>query len=441
MSHSESEEAVILPRRLGFLSATALVVSNMIGTGIFTTAGFMAADLGDSKLILAAWILGAFLALAGALCYSELAINFPKSGGEYVYLTQAFGPTWGFMTGWVSFFAGFSAPVAAAALGFAHYLAPLYPTINHPQLVACALILLFTFINCIGISRAAFVQNALTSIKVLVLLTFVIGGFLLGHGHWQNLSTTTTRTSTTSLPVQFIISLVWVMVGYSGWNAATYVAEEIKNPKKVLPAALAVGTTIVAVLYIAMNTLFIYSTPLSSMKGVLAIGTLSAINLFGRKAATGFGILMAISIMSTVSAMVMIGPRVTYAMARDGVFFRWAAKLHPRFKTPVAAVLAQGVCAMLMTFTRFPELMFYIGLSLTFFTVAAVTSIFVFRRRPDWQKLPAMNFGFPLILVAYIFIGLCMMIYGMIWQPFPSSMAALTIFLGACTYKYLRLET
>ena len=171
------------------------------------------------------------------------------------------------------------------------------------------------------------------------------------------------------------------------------------------------------------------------MKGVLAIGSLSAINLFGPWAAAGFGALMAVSIMSTVSAMVMIGPRVTYAMAKDGAFFRGAAQLHPRWKTPIVAVLAQGACAMLMTFTHFPELMFYIGLSLTFFTVAAVASIFIFRKKPGWQRLPAMNFGFPMILVAYIAIGLCMMIYGILWQPMPSIMAALTIFAGALVHR------
>lgn len=431
-----------LPRQLGLASATAVVVSNMIGTGIFTSAGFMAGDLGDGKLVIAVWLVGALFALAGALCYSELAINFPKSGGEYVYLTEAYGPTWGFMSGWVSFFAGFSAPVAAAALAFSHYLSVFIPALKKnilffdgEQIVACALIALFTIVNCFGIARAARLQNFLTAIKVIVLLAFVALGFAFGHGDWSHFTTLASRTSHTSIPVQFIISLVWVMVGYSGWNAATYIAEEIKDPQRTLPRALAIGTLLVAVLYLGMNMLFIYSTPLEEMKGVLAIGSLSAKNLFGPSAAAGFGALMAVSIMSTVSAMVMIGPRVVYAMAKDGAFFRRAGTLHPKWKTPVFAVLAQGVCSMLMTFTKFPELMFYIGLSLTFFTVAAVSSIFVFRKRPDWKILPAMNFGFPTILIAYIFIGVCMMVYGIIWQPFPSLMAAATICAGALVYR------
>src|SRR3954470_15083376 len=233
-----------LLRQIGFFSATALVISNMVGTGIFATTGFMAADLGSARLILACWTVGALFALAGALSYSELGINFPSSGGEYVYLTHAFGPEWGFMTGWVSFFAGFSAPIAAAALAFSDYLGYFFPALkqaNAPltigsgtwalklggaQLAASALIAAFTVLNCFGVARVARIQNALTLTKVLVIVSFIALGFLAGTGSWTHFSMPAVRTSTTSLPVQFVISLVWVMVGYSGWNAATYVAEE-----------------------------------------------------------------------------------------------------------------------------------------------------------------------------------------------------------------------
>ncbi len=443
-----------LLRQLGFISATALVVSNMVGTGIFTSTGFMAGDLGDASLILIVWGVGAVFALAGALTYSELGINFPSSGGEYVYLTRAYGPTWGFMTGWVSFFAGFSAPIAAAALAFSDYLGYFFPALKQSsaswvvgsgafslklgggQLMACALIAAFTLLNCFGVARVARVQNVLTATKVLVILGFVVLGFAFGQGSWEHFSTPAVRTSTTSLPAQFVISLVWVMVGYSGWNAATYVAEELKRPERTLPAALAVGTAVVAALYLGLNLTFIYSTPLESMKGVIAVGSLSASNLFGAGVAGIFAALMAVSIMSTVNAMVTIGPRVYYAMAKNRAFFPAAGEVHPRWHTPVAAILAQGACAMLMTLTPFPQLMVYIGLALTFFTVVSVASIFVFRRRPDWQKLRPLNFAFPLIPVAYILVGTCMMVYGIIWQPKPSLMAALTIGLGAAVYHF-----
>jgi basic amino acid/polyamine antiporter, APA family len=442
-----------LLRQLGFVSATALVISNMVGTGIFATTGFMAGDLGDPMLILALWVVGALFALAGALSYSELGINFPSSGGEYVYLTRAYGPTWGFMTGWVSFFAGFSAPIAAAALAFAYYLAYFFPalkesashtigsgifsfTLGGAQAVASLLVLGFTILNCFGVVRTAKVQNVLTGTKIAVIVSFIALGFLAGKGSWEYFSMPTARTATTSLPAQFVISLLWVMVAYSGWNAATYVAEELRRPERTLPAALAVGTALVTALFLGLNLIYIYSTPLEKMKGVVAVGSLSASNLFGPQVAGIFAALMAVSIMSTVNAMVTIGPRVYYAMAKNKAFFRMAETVHPRWHTPVVAILCQGACAMLMTMTSFPQLVIYIGFSLTFFTVLSVASLFVFRRRPGWQRLRAVNFCYPLIPAAYLLVGTAMILYGVIWQPTASLAALATIGAGAAIYHF-----
>jgi basic amino acid/polyamine antiporter, APA family len=445
---------VRLLRQLGFFSATALVISNMVGTGIFATTGFMAGDLGSPGLILACWTVGALFALAGALSYSELGVNFPSSGGEYVYLTHAFGPTWGFMTGWVSFFAGFSAPIAAAALAFADYLGYFFPwakqssatlvvgsgafslKLGGGQLVACALIAAFTLLNLFGVGRVAKVQNVLTGTKLAVIAGFVVIGFAAGNGNWGHFSEAAVRTSTVGLPAQFIISLVWVMVGYSGWNAATYVAEEIHDPERTLPKALAAGTAIVALLYLGLNMVFIYSTPLEKMKGVIAVGSLSASNLFGPQVAGLFSALMALSITSTVNAMVTIGPRVYYAMAKNRAFFAAAGTVHPRWHTPIFAILAQGLCAMAMTLTPFPDLVVYIGMSLTFFTVMSAASLFVFRRRAGWQRLKAVDFAWPLIPLAYVLVGGCMMTYGIIWQTKASLTALGTVAAGALVYHF-----
>ena len=425
----------------------------MIGTGIFATTGFMAGDLGSATLILAAWTVGAAFALAGALTYSELGINFPRSGGEYVYLTASYGPTWGFMTGWVSFFAGFSAPIAAAALAFSDYLGHFFPALKqssavvvgsgawslhlgYGQLSASGLIAAFTILNCLGVERVARVQVVLSAAKLIVIAAFIVFGFALGSGDWGHFAQPAVRTSTASLPVQFVISLLWVMVGYSGWNAATYVAEEIDDPARTLPRAIAAGAGIVAVLYVGLNLVFIYATPLEQMKGVLAIGALSASRLFGAGVGGLFSALMAIAIMSTVNAMVTIGPRVYYAMAKNRAFFPAAARVHPRWRTPVAAILSQGACAMLMTLTPFPDLMVYIGMSLTFFTVLAVASVFRFRRtRPDWTRLRAVNFAYPLVPLAYVLVGSAMMIYGFIGQPKASFGAFATVAVGALVYR------
>src|SRR5215469_1676661 len=238
-----------LIRQLGIASASALVISNMIGAGIWSTPGVLAGQLGSAGLMLLVWAVGAVCALAGAFCYSELGVNFPSSGGEYVYLTQAYGPTWGFMSGWVSFFAGFSAPIAAAALAFSGYLAHFFPVLDSSkpiftigsgdwtlsfgwaQMAACGLVLVFTLINIFGVLRVAKLQNVLTSVKLMIVLGFVVLGFAFGSGSWSHFSQPAVRTSTVSLPTQFIVSLLWVMVGYSGWNAATYVAEEIRRPE------------------------------------------------------------------------------------------------------------------------------------------------------------------------------------------------------------------
>jgi len=227
------------------------------------------------------------------------------------------------------------------------------------------------------------------------------------------------------------------MVGYSGWNAATYVAEEVRRPERTLPYALAAGSLIVAVLYLGLNMVFIYATPLEQMKGVIAIGTLSASNLFGPRVAGLFSALMALSIVSTVSAEVTIGPRVYYAMAKNRAFFSAAAKVDPRWHTPVNAIIAQGLCAMLMTLTPFPELVVYIGFSLTLFTVLSVASVFIFRRRREgWQRLRVLEFAWPLIPASYILVGTCMMVYGLISQTMASLTALATVGAGAVVYHY-----
>jgi len=372
----------------------------MIGTGIFTTTGFLVGYVGDARIILLAWFVGALFALCGALSYSELGVNFPSSGGEYIYLTRAFGPAWGFMSGWISFFAGFSAPIAAAALAFSDYLGYFTPALRIAPgrpLLASALIAVFTVLNLFGIKRVARIQNALTGLKLLVIAGLITAGFLFGHGDWSHLWTPAARTSTNPVSIAFVISLIWVMVGYSGWNAATYVGEEVKQPDRTLPAALGLGTLIVTFAYLGLNLLFIYATPLEQMKNVVAVGSMAAANLFGPNIGGVFAGLMAVSLMATVNAMVTIGPRVYYAMAHNNAFFRIAGTVHPRWRTPVNAVLLQGLCAILMTLTPFPALIIYIGFSLTFFTVMAVASVFIFRRRREWQKLLSVSFLFPLI--------------------------------------------
>lgn len=426
-----------LVRHLGISSASALVISNMVGTGIFATTGFLAGDLGSPGLVLLVWVVGGVFALAGALCYAELGVNLPRSGGEYVYLSRAYGPSLGFVSGWVSFFAGFSAPIAAAALACAGYLRPLAAEQlqgGGTQALACALIAVFTLLNCLGLRLAASVQRALTLCKLLVLVSFIALGVTLGSGSWQHLTASTARTTDTPLGVQFFVSLLWVMVGYSGWNAATYVAEELHEPQRTLPWALLIGVVSVTVLYLGLNLVFLYAAPLAEIKGVLAVGALAAGKLFGARAGAAYALLMALAILATVHAMVTIGPRVYFAMARDGAFFPGAARVHPRTRVPVVAILWQGAAAMVMCATPFPKLVVYIGFSLAVFTVLAVAALFRLRREPGWQRLQ----GGALAPVAYLLLGTAMIGYGLTWQPVPSLAALLTMGVGGAVHALRR---
>jgi basic amino acid/polyamine antiporter, APA family len=443
VSQSVSPRSVNLLRLLGIGSATALVISNMIGTGILTTSGFLAGQLGSAQLVLLVWGVGALCALAGAFCYSELGVNFPSSGGEYVYLTEAYGPTWGFMTGWISFFAGFSAPIAAAALAFSDYLGHFFSALRldsarfgAPQILASVIIALFTLINCLGIRRTARVQNVLTSLKIFIILTFLVAGFAWGQGSWDNFSHPAVRTSVTPVFAQFFLSLFYIYVAYSGWNAATYVAEELKHPARTLPWSLTYGTALVAALFIALNVLFIYAVPLNEMKGVVAVGALAARHLFGPAVAGIFSAAMALSLLATVNAEVTIGPRVYYAMAKNGAFFSVAAKVDPRWHTPVIAILCQGACSVLMTVSPFLNLLLYIGLLLNFFAVLSVASLFVFRRRPGWQKLGVVSFAYPLLPAFFVAVGIWMTILGVMLRPAVSAVAVLTVAAGAAVYHF-----
>ena len=440
-----------LVRQLGTPSATALVVSNMIGVGIFTTTGFLAGDLGRPSLVIGIWVVGAALALAGALCYSELGTNFPRSGGEYVYLSEAWGPAWGFIDGWVSFFAGFSAPIASAALAISAYLAYFSPSLSvdagpivslgfiqlrlgGSTFVACSIVAIFTAVNLVGVSQVATLQNALTATKLIVIAALLLLGFTIGNGDWAHFSQTIERTSTSSLSAQFATSLIFVYYGYSGWNAAVYVAEEIRDPERTLPKALVMGTLMVAAVYVALNLLYIYANSLADLKGVVAVGAKSAGSLFGDRVGGLFSAAMAVALLATVNAMSMIGPRVYYAMARDGAFFASAAKLHPRWNSPWIAVLAQGACccALILTGT-FQSLINYIGFTLYLFSSLSVIALFKFRRRPGWKRSRWVSIAYPLIPLAYVSMNAWVVYFS--WNR-AALWSLLTIVAGALIYHF-----
>lgn len=445
-----------LLRQLGLASAIAIVISNMMGTGILTSSGFQAGDLGSPKLLLLIWVVGAVCALAGAFCYSELGVNFPSSGGEYVYLSRAFGLTWGFLSGWISFVAGFAAPIAATSLALSEYLSFFAPQlggqgvhpwltlgegsfslqIGPPQALAFLVIGALTVLNILGVKNSGRVQTALTAAKVTVFSVFLILAFTIGRGDWGNFAVETTRFNP-SVPVaqQFFVSLMWIYVAYSGWNAATYVAEEIREPGRTLPKALAIGTAVVAAFYFLLNIAFVYSMPMDVMKGKVQVFTLSAERMFGHDAAGIFSAFVALALIASINAMVTIGPRVYYAMARNGAFLASAARIHPKYRTPVVAIVAQSILALLMTMTPFRDLMTYIGFTLNFFATMAVASLFFLRNRPGWQKLPVVSFLYPLVPSFFVVVGLWMTYQGLTKEPKVSFAGVATVLIGAIIYR------
>ena len=313
----------------------------MVGTGALTTTGYLAGDLGTAPRVMWIWIVGAVCALLGAMCYSELGINLPSSGGEYVYLTRAFGPTWGFMSGWVSFFAGFSAPIAGSALAFADYLghvckacAQEKPPVlfgsgdwtfqfGKPQMFACALVALFTVLNIFGLQRSARVQNVLTAAKIAIIVLFIVMAFTVGHGSWSNFSQTAVRTSPSprlqsSSP--YVVCSSFISPIAAGTRPLTLLERSCVSPRKRCRWRWLYGTALVALLYLILNVVYIYAAPLETLKGETAVGALAASHLFGPDVAGMFSALMALSLMASVNAQIVTGPRVYYAMAKNSAF-------------------------------------------------------------------------------------------------------------------------
>jgi basic amino acid/polyamine antiporter, APA family len=443
---------VSLRRELTVTSAAFLVVSNMVGSGIFTTTGFLAGDLGRPWLVLSIWMAGAAVALAGCFSYAELGVNLPRSGGEYVYLREAWGPTWGFLSGWVSFIAGFSAPVAAGALAVSEYSAKVFPSLGpaapqpplfgwlhleNTRLVSVALIVALAALNIRGVGVAAKLQNVLTGITLGGIGAFLVLAFALGRGNWSHFEVSTARTSAHGLVAQFAVSLIFVMFAYSGWNAAAYVAEEMKSPERILPRALLTGTLLVAFCYLALNAAYIYALPLESLKGVLPVGATAARALFGSRVGALFAGMLTLALLASVSAMSVVGPRVYYAMAQDGCFPSGAARLHPRWGTPARAIAYQAALSAILALTgTFEALVYYIGFALILFAALAVAGLWRLRRRPGWRCLGPVSWCYPAIPAIFVLASVWMLAWTVVARPREAGWGLLTVACGGLLYRW-----
>ena len=454
----------MLERRLGPLDAAAIIVSNVIGGGILFTPPQVAAAVPHPWLFLGVWVAGGVLAFAGAMAYAELAALRPRAGGEYVYLRAAYGRLMAFLTGWTSFVAGFSGAIAASAVVLAVYVGRFVPAaadttailtvplpyvplvVSRQSLVALSAIALMSWIHLRGVGPGRFVGNVLASLKVSALLIFIALGLSIGAGSSSNL-----QQSAGAVPAAaWLLALIPVMFTYSGWNAASYVAEEIRNPGRNVPLALGLGTAAVIVIYVLLNLLYLYVLPvgeLAQVKG--SVLDVIADRLLGTRAGDIMGIVSIISIAASISAMVFAGPRVYYAMARDGLFVKPAAHIHHKYRTPAVAIVAQAVWSGLLVLSGSARtLTTYTGFAVVLFAGIAVSTLFVLRRREPDAPRPFRAWGYPFAPAVFT-IASALIVANALWTDLlrpiaygdswgPAAAGLIVIAMGLPVYFVLR---
>lgn len=431
-----------LERKLGRFSTTIIVVANMIGTGIFTTSGLLAAQLPGPGWVLLCWLFGGLIAIAGALCYAELATRMPEAGGEYVYLKKLYHPALGFLAGWTSLIVGFSAPIAAAAMGFSEYIYAGLDShlfhLNPDQLVifdkglAIIVILIFTTLHYVGLRLGSRIQNVLTILKILIVGGLATLGMIFGNSSGPAFSL---KGGETSSILAIGTAMMFVMFAYSGWNAGAYIAGEIKHPKKTIPVSLIGGTLIVIVLYLAINVFVFRMVPYSDLKGVIPVVEEASVRAFGDWMGGVLSLLVGVGLLSCLSAFIMIGPRVYYAMAKDRLFFPFASEVHKRYKVPGKSILVQGAIAVLMVLVgSFEQLIIYIAFALNIFLWLAVFGVFLVRRRKLGEESAVKVWGYPFVPLFFLLASLILMIFNYVNRPLESSAAVVTVLLGIPFY-------
>lgn len=421
-------------------TAIAVVVANMVGTGVFTSIGFQILDIKSSFVLLMLWLVGGLMALCGALTYAELASRLPRSGGEYNFLSQLYHPAVGFISGWVSLTVGFAAPTALAAMTFAAYLdsatGHLLP-INR-QVAALLLVGVITFVHGRNHKASGGLQNWFTIIKILLIAVFVI-----------MVTTTVTAPQTVNLlpsagdgallaSSAFAVALIYVNYAYTGWNAATYITGEIENPARSVPLVLIGGTAIVIVLYLALNATFLYAVPMSLLEGKLEAGVIVAENTFGPTGAMFMGGILSLLLISTVSAMLMAGPRVLQVMGEDFRLFRVLAVKNAG-GVPRRAIYTQGGLAMLFILSStFDSVLVFSGFILGLSSLATVLGVFVLRYREGDGRVPGVRsyrtWAYPLPPLIYSTIMVWTLTFITVNRPVEAGVAGIIIVLGFLSY-------
>lgn len=418
--------------KIAFNTAVAVVIANMIGTGVFTSLGFQLSGTHSVFAIMMLWVVGGVLALCGALVYGEIGAALPQSGGEYNYLSKLYHPAIGFLSGWVSVTVGFAAPIAAASVALSKYVNKIYPSVD-PILLAVSIIVLITLIHSFNLKAGSVFQRGFTWIKVICIGMFVGFGLFYKPAHTLTITATSADWSDV-FSGTFAGSLIYVLYAYSGWNAAAYVAGEMENVQKTLPRALILGTTVVLVIYATLNYVFLYTVPMNELEGVVEVGYVSAKHIFGPNVGQFMSLVIALLLVSTISAMILAGPRVTQSMGKHIHGLRFLA-ISNKNNVPYVAIMFQSVIAVVLVLTSsFESLITYVSFTLNVFTFLTVAGIFVLRYRfPEIErpfKTPFYPFT-PILFLAIIFWTSWNIVTS---RPLESLYGLLTVVAGLVVY-------
>lgn len=410
------------------LTGIAIVVANMIGTGAFTSLGFQLKDLNNPSVVLTLWVLGGILALSGAFSYAEVGTVISKSGGEYAFLSKIYNPLIGYLSGWISLTVGFAAPIALAAIAFSEY----FPFGNfNVKWMSIALVAVITLIHTRSLKLSAEFQNISTLLKVILIVIIIsIGLVLPEHSGNDIVSSKGYFTELTS--TAFAIALIYVSYSYSGWNAAAYITEEFENPLKSLPKALIGGTILVTVLYTLLQYVFLKHVPIENLAGQLNVGTIATQQMLGEKLGNFFGLAISLLLISGISAMVWVGPRVTSSIAKEHRL--WSYFQTQENGIPKRALWLQfGISALLLLTGTFEQIMIYCGILLTASSLMTVLGVFKLRKQ-NQQRIGFKSPLFPLFQIVFILLSVWMIVYALINNPLESALGMSNLLIGTGTY-------
>ena len=440
-----------MPAEFGLPMATFVVVASMVGAGILTTSGYTVAAVGSNQWMLILWVVGGLTAICGALTLAELSAALPRTGGDYVYLYEAYGPLPAFLSGWVSFLIGFAAPGATSAFGSAKYLlAPFRDEgadlVILERLLATCLIVAFAGLHVLGRRQTSHVQGWITAIKLVLLAGFAGAGLIAGWRNTANLNDLVPLDG--NLGQSMLFSLVYIYYAYTGWNSASYLAGEIRDPQRLLPRAILLGTGGVLLLYLAINVVYAMALTPADIRAIIEakggrfdavapIAELAAKQLFGPNWARPLSVAVGVMLLSGLSAYLLIGPRVLYAMAEAGQFPRIAGRLTRGARTPAVATTIQiAVTLALLWVGSVDSIIRYAGVGLSIFSMLAMSSIFVLRhKRPDLPR-PFRTPGYPVTPAIYLALTGMMTVAVFSRDPVVSSYALLSILAGVPFYYF-----